>query len=230
MPRERCGNVKSAAITSEIFQVGGSGFTSAEDAAIYLIRVHAHAALVDAGCGRNSEKLFRNIQSHGTGLSDIERLLITHCHYDHTGGIQAVREETNCQVVMHELDAVFLEEGNESVTGAAWYSGSLKPVPVDIKLAGGLTTIELGARKIDAFHVPGHSPGSLVYLMESEGLKVLFGQDVHGPIHPSLLSNRGDYIRSLNLMISLQADILCEGHYGIFRGKTEVADFIESFL
>jgi glyoxylase-like metal-dependent hydrolase (beta-lactamase superfamily II) len=78
--------------------------------------------------------------------------------------------------------------------------------------------------------VPGHSPGSLVYLMESEGLKVLFGQDVHGPIHPSLLSNRGDYVRSLNLMISFQADVLCEGHYGIFRGKTEVADFIESFL
>ncbi len=78
--------------------------------------------------------------------------------------------------------------------------------------------------------MPGHSPGSLVYVMESEGLKVLFGQDVHGPIHPSLLSDRRDYIRSLNLMISLQADILCEGHYGIFRGKKEVADFIESFL
>ena len=230
MPMERCGNVKSATITNEIFQVGGNGYTSAEDAAIYLIRVQDHAALVDAGCGRTTEKLFRNIRSHGTELNEIERLLITHCHYDHTGGIQAVQEKTNCMVVMHGLDAVFLEEGNESVTGATWYGGSLQPMPVDIKLTGDQTTIELGARKIDAIHVPGHSPGSLVYLMESEGSKVLFGQDVHGPIHPSLLSNRRDYIRSLNLMISLQADILCEGHYGIFRGKKEVADFIESFL
>jgi glyoxylase-like metal-dependent hydrolase (beta-lactamase superfamily II) len=222
--------MKSAAITNEIYQVGGNGFTSAEDAAIYLIRVQDHGALVDAGCGRSSEKLFRNIIGHGIELSEIERLLITHCHYDHTGGIQAVRDKTNCKVVMHELEAFFLEEGNESVTGAEWYGGSLKPMLVDIKLKGDQNTFELGARKINAIHVPGHSPGSLVYVMESEGLKVLFGQDVHGPIHPSLLSNRGDYIRSLNLMISLQADILCEGHYGIFRGKQEVVDFIESFL
>jgi glyoxylase-like metal-dependent hydrolase (beta-lactamase superfamily II) len=129
--------MKSAAVTSEIFQVGGNGFTSAEDAAIYLIRVQDHAALVDAGCGRSAEELFRNIRSHGTELSEIERLLITHCHYDHTGGIQAVREKSGCKVLMHELDAVFLEEGNERVTGAAWYGGSLKPVPVDIKLTGG---------------------------------------------------------------------------------------------
>jgi glyoxylase-like metal-dependent hydrolase (beta-lactamase superfamily II) len=222
--------MKSAAITNEIFQVGGNGFTSAEDAAIYLIRVQDHAVLVDAGCGISAEKLFRNVMRHGTELSEIERLLITHCHYDHTGGIQAVREKTNCKVVMHELDAVFLEEANESVTGAAWYGGSLKPVLVDIKLKGDQNTLDLGAGKIDAIHVPGHSPGSLVYVMESEGLKVLFGQDVHGPIHPSLLSDREDYIRSLNLMISLQADILCEGHYGIFVGKKEVADFIGSFL
>lgn len=59
----------------------------------------------------------------------------------------------------------------------------------------------------------------MVYLVESEGLKVLFGQDVHGPIHESLRSNRGDYIKSLKLLLSLQADVLCEGHYGIFKGK-----------
>jgi hypothetical protein len=45
-------------ITSEIFQVGGSGFTESEDGAIYLIKVDSRAALVDAGCGRSVEKLF----------------------------------------------------------------------------------------------------------------------------------------------------------------------------
>jgi len=222
--------MKSPTITNEIFQVGGNGFTSEEDAAIYLIAIQNHAMLVDAGCGRSTEKLFRNIRSHGTELNEIDRLLITHCHYDHTGGIQAVRQKSKCKVVMHELDAVFLEQGNETVTGAAWYGGSLKPLTVDFKLTGRRNTIELATRKIEAIHVPGHSPGSLVYVMESEGLKVLFGQDVHGPIHPSLLSNREDYIRSLNLMITLQADILCEGHYGILRGREKVADFIQSFL
>jgi glyoxylase-like metal-dependent hydrolase (beta-lactamase superfamily II) len=79
-------------------------------------------------------------------------------------------------------------------------------------------------------HIPGHSPGSMVYVTESEGKKVLFGQDVHGPLDASLLSNREDYLESLRFLLSLGADILCEGHYGVFRGKEEVADFIESFL
>jgi hypothetical protein len=61
-------------------------------------------------------------------------------------------------------------------------------------------------------------------------MQVLFGQDVHGPIHPDLKSNAKDYQRSLELMASLEADILCEGHYGIYRGKKEVADFIKQFI
>ena len=80
------------------------------------------------------------------------------------------------------------------------------------------------------YHTPGHSPGSAVYLMTSEGVKILFGQDIHGPLHPGLLSNREDYQRSLRLLLDLQADILCEGHYGVYRGKEEVAGFIQKFL
>jgi hypothetical protein len=34
----------------------------------------------------------------------------------------------------------------------------------------------------------------------------------------------------LKLLLTLEGDILCEGHYGVFKGKEEVADFIESFL
>jgi len=69
-----------------------------------------------------------------------------------------------------------------------------------------------------------------VYLAESEGLKVLFGQDVHGPLDPALLSNREDYMHSLKVLLSLEADILCEGHFGVYKGKEEVEKFIRSFL
>jgi glyoxylase-like metal-dependent hydrolase (beta-lactamase superfamily II) len=217
-------------ITNEVFQVGGDGFTSSLDGSVYLINICGHSALVDAGCGKSVDKLFRNVQNHGAALSQIEYLMITHCHYDHTGGIRDIRGRTKCKVITHELDAHFLEEGNETVTGAIWYGGSLPRLTIDIKLTEKRETVDLGGRKIEAIHVPGHSPGSLVYLMESEGLKVLFGQDVHGPFHDGLRSSRGKYVQSLNLMISLQADILCEGHYGIFRGKEKVEAFITSFM
>jgi glyoxylase-like metal-dependent hydrolase (beta-lactamase superfamily II) len=217
-------------ITNEIFQVGGSGLTSMEDAAIYLIHFGGQAALVDAGCGHARERLFKNINGCAIDLEQIEYLLITHCHFDHTGGVQGIKERTHCKVVAHELEAPYLEQGDDTVTAAKWYGSSLEPVAIDIELQGDEGEIDLGGREIKAIHTPGHSPGSVVYITESEGLKILFGQDVHGPLDPSLLSNREDYVKSLNLLLSMEVDVLCEGHFGVFRGKKEVKDFIRSFL
>jgi glyoxylase-like metal-dependent hydrolase (beta-lactamase superfamily II) len=165
-------------ITSEIFQVGGSDFTNPEDAAVYLVHVAGHAALIDAGCGKSLENLFRNIRECGIEPNEIKYLLITHCHYDHTGGIEGVRDRTKCKVVAHELEAPYLEDGNDNVTGAKWYGGSLTPSRIDLKLTRDRQTIELGGRGVQAVHVPGHSPGSVVYVMESDGQKVLFGQNL----------------------------------------------------
>jgi glyoxylase-like metal-dependent hydrolase (beta-lactamase superfamily II) len=39
-----------------------------------------------------------------------------------------------------------------------------------------------------------------------------------------------DYRRSLELLLALEADVLCEGHYGIYRGNPAVAAFIRQFL
>jgi len=217
-------------ITGEIFQVGGGGYTSSEDAAVYLINFEGHAALVDAGCGRTQKKLLDNIQSWGIDPEQIELLLITHCHFDHTGGVPQLKDVIPFQIIAHEIEAPFLEKGDNTVTAAKWYGGKIQPFTIDRKLTGAREKINLGGRLIEAIHTPGHSPGSVVYLTESEGQKVLFGQDVHGPINPIILSNREDYLRSLKRLLLLEADILCEGHFGVFRGKTDVKKFIESFL
>lgn len=217
-------------ITKEIFQVGGNHLTSPEDAAIYLVNFDEHAALVDAGGGGAQDRLLTNIQKCGVKLKQIEYLLITHCHYDHAGGAKALKDRLNCRIVAHELESPFLEEGDNVVTAAKWYGTKIQPFRVDHKVFGGEEEIPLGNRIIRAIHTPGHSPGSLVYLTESEGMRILFAQDVHGPIHPDLKSNEEDYQRSLELIVSLEADILCEGHYGIFRGKKDVAVFIRQFM
>jgi glyoxylase-like metal-dependent hydrolase (beta-lactamase superfamily II) len=88
----------------------------------------------------------------------------------------------------------------------------------------------VGDGVITAHHWPGHSPGSLVYTTQMDGKTVLFGQDVHGPLHPSLLSDQVAYQRSLKKLLSLDADILCEGHFGTYRGKEAVRKFIGSFV
>jgi glyoxylase-like metal-dependent hydrolase (beta-lactamase superfamily II) len=216
-------------ITSEIWQVGGDGFTSAQDAAIYLICFDGRAAIVDAGCGGRADQLEANILGCGVSPEQVDYLLLTHCHFDHAGGAEEVRTRFKCAIVAHEEDAGALETGNSLLTAANWYGTTLRPLTVDIKLSGSRNRIVLGTRQVTAIHTPGHTPGSVVYLVESDGQQVLFGQDVHGPLHDDFGSDRRAYQQSLLNMIELGADILCEGHFGVFLGADKVRDFIRSF-
>ena len=217
-------------IKNNLWQVGGRGLTDPSDAAIYLVRFGDKAALIDAGSGRNHPQLIKNIAECLESNAQLEYLLLTHCHFDHTGGAQAVRDEYGCRIVAHELDAIYLESGDNRVTGAAWYGARLEPFAIDIRLQGQESTLAIGSGNVTAIHCPGHSPGSVVYTTEIEGQLVLFGQDVHGPIHSDLLSDEKQYLDSLARLLNLQADLLLEGHFGVIETKQEVREFIQSCI
>jgi len=217
-------------ITSEVHQVGGQGLTAAEDAAIYLLTFGGAAALIDAGCGRATDLLLANIEAAGVSPADIKLLLLTHCHFDHSGGAAELRRRLGCISVAHVLDAPFIESGDDEVSAASWYNSRLTPCPIDRRLDAVRQSLPLGSGCVEALHIPGHSPGSVAYLIESDGQRILFGQDVHGPLAAPLLSNTADYQASLRTLLALEADVLCEGHYGIIRGRQKVADFIERFM
>jgi len=217
-------------ITDNIWQVGGDGISAPGDAAIYAVAFGGKAALVDAGCGRGHSSVVGAVARSISSAASVQYLFLTHCHYDHTGGAEALRRRYGCTVVAHELDARYLEAGDSEVTAASWYGATIPALPVDHKITGDSETFQLGSGEIRALHCPGHSPGSVVYLTESEGKKVLFGQDIHGPLHPAILSNREDYLISLNMLLQLDADILCEGHYGVFHGQKKIRKFIQSFI
>lgn len=217
-------------ITSQIFQVGGSMESHISDASIFLIAGNGGAALVDSGTGKGHKRVIKNIKNAGVDPGQIKYLFLTHCHYDHTGGADEIRRATGCRIVAHELDAVYLENGDSEVTAASWYGTFMKPLSVDIKVSGKSEEFQAGGINIQFYHTPGHSPGSSVLTVFSDGQLVLFGQDVHGPLNDTLLSSRQDYIKSLEFMLSLDADIICEGHFGIFNGKEIVRDYIESYL
>ena len=217
-------------ITNDIWQVGGAGYTSTDDAAVYLMRIDGRAAIVDAGCGGQGNRLAANIRDCGIGAEQVDYLLLTHCHFDHSGGAEELKQRFDCAVVAHESDAAALEDGNHILTAAHWYGAVLNPLTVDIKLFGCINQIRVGSGQVDAIHTPGHTPGSVVYLVDSDGQRVLFGQDVHGPLHDDFASDAVAYRHSLSHMADLGADILCEGHYGVVRGAAKVRDFIRSFL
>ena len=217
-------------IVNNLWQVGGAEYTSVEDAAIYLVRFGAKAGLIDAGCGGAHGSLVTNISEVLPPEVKIEYLFLTHCHYDHTGGAAAVRDQYGCRIVAHELDAAYLEDGDSTVTAATWYGARMTPLKIDYKIKNKKDAFQIGHGKLVAHHCPGHSPGSVVYLAELAPDLVLFGQDVHGPLDASFLSDRDDYKQSLKFLLGLNADILCEGHFGIYQGKHKVSQFIQTYL
>jgi len=77
-------------------------------------------------------------------------------------------------------------------------------------------------------HIPGHTAGGIAVYVDMEK-RVLFGQDIHGPYSlPG--ANRSKAKQSLQKLIDLEADILCEGHFGIYQSKEGVRAYINSYL
>ena len=220
----------SIRIRSNLWQVGGTGLTDPSDAAVYLVHFGDKAALIDAGTGRNHPQLIKNIAECLEPPTNLAYLLLTHCHFDHAGGAQAVRDEYGCRIVAHELDAIYLESGDNRVTGAARHGAYLEPFAIDIRLQGRESTLAIGSGTVTAIHCPGHSPGSVVYTTEIDGQLILFGQDLQGPLHSELLSDENQYLDSLARLLNLQADLLLEGHFGIIEPKEEVREFIQSCI
>jgi glyoxylase-like metal-dependent hydrolase (beta-lactamase superfamily II) len=224
------GDLVSRKIRDNLWQVGGRGMTDPADAAAYLALFGDKAALIDAGSGRDQAQLTRNIAECLEPNAQLEYLLLTHCHFVHAGGAKAVRDEFGCRIVAHELDAIYLESGDDRVTGAAAYGARLEPFTVDIKLSGQESTLNVGSGSVTAIHCPGHSPGSVVYTTHIDGQLILFGQDIHGPIRSELLSDEEHYLASLARLADLGADLLLEGHFGVIETKQEVREFIEDWI
>ena len=96
--------------------------------------------------------------------------------------------------------------------------------------AGDLILIDSGAgRSFQIIHIPGHTQGSIAIYVDMEK-RILFGQDVHGPYCPEWGADPEQAKISLQKLIDLETDILCEGHFGIYQPAAEVKRYIEGHL
>ncbi len=100
-----------------------------------------------------------------------------------------------------------------------WYGIPHEPISLYERL-GGDTKLTPGTMDFLSLHIPGHTPGSIAVVVKVVGQKVLFGQDLHRPFSDNFLSDLTNYCRSMNRLIKLGVDILCEGHFGIFSQRS----------
>lgn len=212
-----------------VYVVGGPGISHPADCSVYLVDAGSELVMIDAGAGPGAEAILRNVRSLGFDPSRIGYLIATHCHIDHIGGIARIRDETGCLVICSEADREGIELGEPRLTAADLYGIEYWPVRVDLPLDGEEEALRLGEREFRIIAIPGHTPGSIAVVVDLEGLRFLFGQDVHGPFSDAWGSDVSRWRRSMERLLDLEADLLCEGHAGVFRGS-EVRIYIQSQL
>ena len=79
-------------------------------------------------------------------------------------------------------------------------------------------------------HTPGHTRGGISVYVDIGDVRVLFGQDIHGPFNKEWGSDMNQWRNSMQTLLNLEADILCEGHFGIYQPASAVRNYIEGYL
>jgi len=139
--------MKPYEIVKDIFIVGGPEITDSRDGCIYLLNF-GELILIDTGAGWSVEKMIHNVQSLGLDCKNLNKVLLTHCHIDHIGGVPALKKGFGPQIYIHQLDAAPLENGDQVLTAATWYQTNFPPTPLDVKFSLSEEVLEIGEQKI----------------------------------------------------------------------------------
>lgn len=160
----------------------------------FVIHSKGRTALIETGCGTymqpTSGKLFDNLAAAGVSPSDIDAVLLTHMHPDHSAALTdretGKRHFDNAELVLHENEPKhWLDDGNLARANErerdlffncareqiAPYMDRLKPFTSGEVFPG-----------VTAIHRPGHTPGHSNFLIESGDEQLLiWGDIVHVP-------------------------------------------------
>jgi len=117
-----------------------------DNCAMYLIEGKEKAVLIDTGT--KCEKLDEVVKKI---TNKPLYVLLTHCHTDHAGNVNAFDE-----IFLHPADTLLIGRLNKHYTGKINY---LKDGQI----------FDLGETVIEVKHMPGHTPGSVVFLDRKMG-------------------------------------------------------------
>jgi len=214
-------------ISGNIYMIGDSDISHRFDCCVYMLDL-GQLVIIDSGASLTFQKILSNIERLGLDLCKIKAVLATHAHIDHIGSLYEFQEKYKAKIIAHELDADAIESGVGIAAEA--YGVDYSPCTIDIRLKGAKQTLKFGKYEMQFIHIPGHTPGSIAAYIDIDGKRVLFGQDIHSPYIPEWGADRKLAAVSLKKLVDLKADILCEGHFGVYQPAEEVRRYIEYYM
>lgn len=127
----------------------------------YVVEKDGTVIVIDPGT--DDPRFFEVIERFGAPSA----ILLTHAHFDHIGGVDALRERYQIPVYVHRLEADWLMDGEKN--GAAAFNLSVPMMKPAEKTYEG-DQLKIGHFSFRLYHTPGHSPGSVVLYLADEGI------------------------------------------------------------
>jgi metallo-beta-lactamase class B len=199
--------------------IGPIDYVGTEGLAAYLIRTPAGAVLIDAPMEENAALIEGGIIARGVRLSDEKFNLLSHAHFDHAGGLAALKKATRARLVVGAGDAAAVAAGippGETSYGVIRFPAA----KVDRAIANG-GQVALGGVTLTAVATPGHTPGCTSWSMklpyQGRTLDVLFACSVTvagnklvgNKRYPAIVS---DFRRSFARLGALTPDVVLPFH------------------
>ncbi len=177
------------------------------DANTYLVN---KKILIDTGMSPHS--LYEEIEKH-VDPKNIELIILTHCHYDHSGAAADIAEKCNAMVAIHKADVELLNDNTGSV--ASMFGHPAPAVVPSVILEGGEKIPISNTENLEVIHTPGHTPGGIC-LFEPESKSLFSGDTVfpQGSIGRTdfMGGSSGELTRSIEKLTQLDVNILYPGH------------------
>ena len=169
-----------------------------------------HGFLIDPGA--QGHALMRMLRDRGI---TVEKILLTHGHFDHIGGIAAIREEADLPVHIHEAGEAYLT--NSRLNLSHDFGGDILVRDAHYFREGQLFTLSDGSDgALRVIHTPGHTPDSCVFYAEAQGIAFTGDTIFQGSRGNDQLpgGNLAELLRSIRekILTLPQSTILYSGH------------------
>ena len=207
------------------------GDKSGGEVRAFLIDDGKELTLIDTLLERDGKGVLDELNQMGKKPADITRIILTHAHQSHLGGLAALKKLTGARVYSHDWEADVIQ-GKRKVevppTTTLWPQKPLKIYRLQVAFVLGLgmpPSCEVDENLKDGDHVgpltvmhaPGHTPGSLTFYWP-ERKALICGDVVVTWPEPALgwpqitLDNKQNRESVGKLCDMTAADILCVGH------------------
>lgn len=198
--------------------IGPIDYVGTEGLAAYLIHTSAGAILIDAPMAENVARLEKSITAR-VRLRDVKLILLSHAHFDHAGGLAALKKATGARLVVGAGDRDAVTTGTppgETTYGVIRFPAAA----VDRGIRDG-EAVQLGGVTLTAVATPGHTPGCTSWSMRIRAGGVL--RDVLFACSITVAGNRlvrnhrypeivADFRRTFDRLATVKADIVLPFH------------------